>query len=61
MLGLSTWFNAVIYLPISLATVLAQTMTIFITILAPLMLAETVGPRRAVGRPSLLASKGPES
>ncbi|MGB0161838.1 MAG: DMT family transporter [Candidatus Puniceispirillaceae bacterium] len=46
MLGLSTWFNAVIYLPISLATVLAQTMTIFITILAPLMLAETVGPRR---------------
>ena len=46
MLGLSTWFNAVIYLPISLATVLAQTMTIFITILAPLMLGESVGPRR---------------
>ena len=46
MLGLSTWFNAVIYLPISLATVLAQTMTIFITILAPWMLGESVGPRR---------------
>ena len=46
ILGLTTWFNAVIYLPISLATVLAQTMTIFITILAPFMLAETVGPRR---------------
>ena len=46
MVGLSTWFTAVIYLPISLATVLAQTMTIFITILAPVMLAEAVGPRR---------------
>lgn len=48
MVGLSAWFNAVIYLPISLASVLAQTMTIFITILAPFMLAETVGPRRIV-------------
>jgi len=46
MIGLSTWFIAVIYLPISLATVLAQTMTIFITIMAPFMLAEKVGPRR---------------
>lgn len=46
MVGLSAWFNAVIYLPISLASVLAQTMTIFITILAPFMLAESVGPRR---------------
>lgn len=48
MVGLSAWFNAVIYLPISLASVLAQTMTIFITILAPVMLGETVGPRRII-------------
>ena len=48
MVGLSAWFNAVIFLPISLASVLAQTMTIFITILAPFMLGETVGPRRIV-------------
>ena len=34
-IGLSAWFNAVIYLPLSVATVLAQTMAIFITLMAP--------------------------
>ena len=45
-IGLSAWFNAVIYLPLSVATVLAQTMAIFITLMAPFFLGEKVGPRR---------------
>ena len=45
-LGLSAWFNAVIHLPLSVATVLAQTMAIFITLVAPFFLSEKVGPRR---------------
>lgn len=45
-LGLSAWFNAVIHLPLSVATVLAQTMAIFITLMAPFFLGEKVGPRR---------------
>ena len=45
-LGLSAWFNAVIYLPLSVATVLAQTMAIFITVMAPFMLGERVGAHR---------------
>lgn len=44
--GLLTWFQAVIYLDISLATALSQMVPIFIVILAPLMLGERVGPRR---------------
>ncbi len=46
MMGLCSWFMAVIYLPLSLATVLSQLLTIFITLLAPFMLAEKVGIRR---------------
>ena len=51
MLGLFSWFGAVIYLDISLASALSQTMPIFITILAPLVIAERVGRHRlaAVG------------
>ena len=45
-IGLSAWFNAVIHLPLSVATVLAQTMAIFITLMAPFFLGEKVGPRR---------------
>ena len=45
-LGLSAWFNAVIYLPLSVATVLAQTMAIFITVMAPFILGERVGAHR---------------
>ena len=44
--GLSAWFNAVIHLPLSVATVLAQTMAIFITLMAPFFLGEKVGARR---------------
>ena len=44
--GLSAWFNAVIYLPLSVATVLAQTMAIFITVMAPFILGERVGAHR---------------
>ena len=46
--GLSAWFNAVIYLPLSVATVLSQTMAIFITIMAPFILGERVGAHRIV-------------
>ena len=45
-IGLSAWFNAVIHLPLSVATVLAQTMAIFITLMAPFFLGEKVGPHR---------------
>ena len=45
-IGLSAWFNAVIHLPLSVATVLAQTTAIFITLMAPFFLGEKVGPRR---------------
>lgn len=46
MLGLFSWFGAVIYLDISLAAALSQTMPIFITILAPFVIAEKVGMHR---------------
>ena len=35
MAGITSWFVAVSYLPISLATVLGALLTIFITLLAP--------------------------
>ncbi len=44
--GLCSWYVAVIYLPLSLATVLGQMLTIFITLLAPFLLGERVGSRR---------------
>lgn len=44
--GLSTWFVAIGMIDISLATALSQTMPIFITILAPIILGEIVGIRR---------------
>ena len=40
LLGLVLWLLAVIYLDISLATALFQTLPIFITIMAPFMLGE---------------------
>ena len=46
MLGLFSWFGAVIYLDISLAAALSQTMPIFITLLAPIVIAEQVGKHR---------------
>ena len=46
MAGITSWFVAVSYLPISLATVLGALLTIFITILAPFFLDEPVGRRR---------------
>lgn len=45
-MGLSSWFVAVALIDISLATALSQLLPIFITILAPLLLAEKVGARR---------------
>ena len=46
ILGLTTWFLAVGLIDISLATALAQTMPIFITILAAPLLGEVVGWRQ---------------
>ncbi|MGB0817104.1 MAG: DMT family transporter, partial [Candidatus Puniceispirillaceae bacterium] len=46
MAGITSWFVAVSYLPISLATVLGALLTIFITLLAPFFLDEQVGRRR---------------
>ena len=46
LLGLTTWFAAVALIDISLATALAQTMSIFITVLAAPILGEAVGWRR---------------
>ena len=46
MLGLFSWFGAVIYIDISLAAALSQTMPIFITVLAPFVIAEKVGKHR---------------
>jgi len=46
LLGLYFWFLAVIYLTLSTATVLSQTMPIFITLLAPFLTSETIGVRR---------------
>ncbi|MGB2485793.1 MAG: DMT family transporter [Candidatus Puniceispirillaceae bacterium] len=48
MAGISSWFVAVSYLPISLATVLGALLTIFITLLAPFLLNEVVGRRRLI-------------
>jgi len=46
MLGLFTWFGAVIYIDISLASAFFQTLPIFITIMAPFVIAERVGWNR---------------
>lgn len=51
-LGLLMWFLAVANIDISLATALAQTMPIFITVLAALIIGEQVGIRR-IGAVSL--------
>ena len=47
-MGLSFWFLAIAHIDISLATALANTMPIFITILSILIGKETVGRRRIV-------------
>ena len=47
-LGLSFWFLAIAYIDISLATALANTMPIFITILSILIGKETVGLSRKI-------------
>jgi len=49
LMGLASYLYAVIQLSISLATVLAQTMSLFITMMAPLILAERIGIRRVAG------------
>ncbi|MCE2517649.1 MAG: DMT family transporter [Alphaproteobacteria bacterium] len=46
VLGLGTWFVALTLIDLSLATALSQTMPIFITVLAALIIGEKVGPRR---------------
>ena len=46
LLGLVLWLLSVIYLNISVATALFQTMPIFITLLAPYILGERVGIHR---------------
>ncbi len=46
LLGLVLWLLSVIYLNISVATALFQTMPIFITLLAPFMIGERVGIHR---------------
>lgn len=46
IVGLSTWLFAVASIELTKATALSQTMTVFITILAPLLLGERVGVRR---------------
>ena len=46
IVGLSTWLFAVALIELTKATALSQTMTVFITILAPLLLGERVGIRR---------------
>ena len=47
-LGLAMWFLAVAKIDISLATVLLNTMPLFITILSVLIARESVGLRRSV-------------
>ena len=49
LLGLASYFTAIAYLNISTATVLGQTLSLFITLLAPIFLAEKVGFRRLIG------------
>ena len=46
LIGLSCWYLTVIYLTLSVATVLLHTSPIFITIFAPFMTSEKVGLRR---------------
>ena len=46
LIGLSCWYLTVIYLTLSVATVLLQTVPIFITVFAPLMTSERVGLKR---------------
>ena len=47
LLGLTMWFLSIIYLDISLATALSQTMPIFITGLSVLIAGEKVGLKRS--------------
>ena len=47
LLGLTMWFLSIIYLDISLATALSQTMPIFITGLSVLIAGERVGLKRS--------------
>ena len=47
-MGLTTWFVAVSLIDLSLATALSQTLPIFITILAPILLSEKVGAKRII-------------
>jgi len=49
LLGLASYLYAIIQLSISLATVLAQTMSLFITMMAPFILGERIGIRRITG------------
>ena len=49
LLGLASYLYAIIQLSISLATLLAQTMSLFITMMAPLILGERIGIRRITG------------
>lgn len=46
LVGLSSWLFAVANIELTKATALSQTMTVFITILAPVLLGEHVGIRR---------------
>ena len=46
ILALYTGFSALAYIDLSLVTALSQTMPIFITMLAPIMIAEVVGRHR---------------
>ena len=46
LVGLSSWLFAVANIELTKATALSQTMTVFITILAPVILGEHVGIRR---------------
>ena len=46
LVGLSSWLFAVANIELTKATALGQTMTVFITILAPIILGEHVGFRR---------------
>ncbi len=46
LVGLATWFLALSSIDLTMATALGQTLTVFITILAPLLLGEKIGVRR---------------
>ncbi|MDE0114069.1 MAG: DMT family transporter [Albidovulum sp.] len=46
VLGITTWLLAVSAIEITIATALAQTLVVFVTILAPILLGERIGIRR---------------